>query len=311
MNVEHSIPSLAVAPLANARWWSAVTWILLAAYLTYVVVSSLTDWLPLSASAWLFTPVINALVIVHALRRWSAGTLAIFYATVFAISTAIENIGVLTGIPFGHYHYTEILGPQLGLVPVAIGLTYVPAAYISWILAEVVAGYAPSDTRPIARITVALTAAVAMVFWDLGLDPLNSTVNQSWIWAEGGAYYGVPVLNFFGWFFTVVCFTLPLSFFLAKRARPETLLMPGQFWVVPIFTYIVMGLSRVLIAPFAPDEKVVDGRGVEWVVRDIVQGSALVTIFTMFTLAAFALTRVSLMSQSPNTAATGHANKDR
>lgn len=57
------------APLANASWWSAVTWSLLVIYLMYVAISSLTDWLPLSASAWLFTPVINALVIVHALRR--------------------------------------------------------------------------------------------------------------------------------------------------------------------------------------------------------------------------------------------------
>lgn len=284
------------APFANASWWPAVTWLLLAAYLGYVVVSSLTDWLPLSASAWLFTPVLNALVIVHALRRWSVGTLVVFYVAVFAISTAIENVGVLTGIPFGNYYYTEILGPQLGVVPIAIGFTYVPAAYISWILAEVVAGYAPADRRPVARITVALTAAVAMVFWDLGLDPLNSTVNQSWIWVDGGAYFGVPVVNFFGWFLTVVCFTLPLSFFLAKRAQSEASPMPRQFWLVPIFTYVVMGLSRVLIAPFALADTVVDGRGVEWVVSDIVQGSALVTIFTMFALAAFALTRVSHMS---------------
>jgi putative membrane protein len=284
------------APFANATWWPIVTWALLLIYLAYVVVSSLTDWLPLSASAWLFTPVINALVIVHALKRWSIGTLVIFYVTVFVISTAIENIGVLTGFPFGEYYYTEILGPQLGLVPIAIGFTYVPAAYISWVVAEVVAGSMQTDRKNFARITTAVVASVAMVFWDLGLDPLNSTVNKSWIWINGGAYYGVPILNFFGWFITVMCFTVPLSFFLAKRASGTANSLSRDFWLIPILTYIVMGLSRVLIAPFAAETYVQDGRGVQWLVSDIVQGSALVTIFTMGALAAFALTRVSRLT---------------
>jgi uncharacterized membrane protein len=291
MTTSHKVLNTS-APLANASWWSAVTWSLLVIYLMYVAISSLTDWLPLSASAWLFTPVINALVIVHALRRWSVGTLVIFYVTVFVISTAIENIGVLTSYPFGEYFYTEILGPQLGLVPIAIGFTYVPAAYISWVVAEVVAGYAPTDRRVIARISTAVVASVAMVFWDLGLDPLNSTVNQSWIWINGGAYFGVPVLNFFGWFITVMCFTIPLSFFLSKRSSDTASSLTRDFWLIPILTYIVMGLSRVLIAPFAPETYVQDGRGVQWLVSDIVQGSALVTIFTMGALAAFALTRI-------------------
>jgi putative membrane protein len=266
---------------------------LVAAYAAYVVISSLTTLLPLSASAWLFTPVFNALVIVHALRRWAWSTLIVFYVTVFAISTVIENIGVLTGVPFGSYHYTEILGPQLGVVPIAIGFTYVPAAYICWILAEIISGYAPGDRRVNARVTTAVIAAVAMVFWDLGLDPLNSTIGKSWIWTDGGAYYGVPVVNYIGWFVTVLCFTVPLSFFLSSRQRQsDQSAASTTYWLIPIFTYAVMGLSRVIIAPFASQEIIVDARGVEWVTSDIIQGSALVTVFTMWMLAAYALVRV-------------------
>lgn len=285
-------------PFAHAKWWPAVTWVLLAIYLAYVVIASLTEWLPLSASAWLFTPVFNALVIIHALRRWSVGTLIVFYATVFVVSTAIENLGVVTGVPFGNYYYTEILGPQLGVVPIAIGFTYVPAAYISWLLAEVVSGYAPTDRRVSARVTTAVIAAAAMVFWDLGLDPLNSTINQSWIWVNGGAYFGVPVVNFLGWFITVLCFTVPLSFYLGRRAHPDAPHLTRQFWVIPILTYLVMSLSRVLIAPIASPETIEDARGVEWVISDIIQASALVTIFTMWALAAFALTRLPQMDST-------------
>lgn len=285
-------------PLATARWWGPACWALVLIYLGYVVVSSLTSWLPLSASAWLFTPVFNALVIVHALRRWSWKTLGIFYLSVFAISTAIENMGVLTGVPFGQYYYTDILGPQLGVVPIAIGFTYVPAAYICWILAELVSGFASDDRRVIARMTTAVICAVAMVFWDLGLDPLNSTVGQSWIWTSGGAYFGVPVVNFIGWFLTVLCFTVPLSFYLARANSRNQDKLPQTFWLVPILTYFVMGLYRVIIAPFASTDSVTDARGVEWLISDVVQGSAVVTIFTMWMLCAFALVRVRLLKEA-------------
>jgi putative membrane protein len=42
-----------------------------------------------------------------------------------------------------------------------------------------------------------------MVAWDLSMDPVWSTVMHSWIWLQGGAYFGVPVSNFLGWYLTV------------------------------------------------------------------------------------------------------------
>ena len=35
----------------------------------------------------------------------------------FTVSNFYENLSLLTGFPFGHYHYTEALGPKLFLVP--------------------------------------------------------------------------------------------------------------------------------------------------------------------------------------------------
>jgi Carotenoid biosynthesis protein len=35
----------------------------------------------------------------------------------FIVNNFYENLSILTGFPFGHYHYTEALGPKLFLVP--------------------------------------------------------------------------------------------------------------------------------------------------------------------------------------------------
>ena len=42
----------------------------------------------------------------------------------------------------------------------------------------------------------------------LSMDPVWADIDHSWVWQDGGSYYGVPVSNFFGWFFTVFFYQL-------------------------------------------------------------------------------------------------------
>lgn len=265
-----------------------ITWVLIALYLVYVVTSSLTTVLPASASGWLFVPLINLVVIAHGLRMWKPRQLLGFYVWVFAVSTLIENIGVNTGIPFGNYHYTEILGPQLGVVPIAIGFSYVPAAYFCWVIAVALTGQDRAQLTWATTLTRPIIASVAMVLWDLSLDPLNSTIGKSWIWEDGGAYFGVPIINFVGWFITVITFFVPFSIFLkfktsGAKVRSEEL--PDQFWLQAVLVYVIMGLSRVLMAFTATHEVVIDSSGTAWDAAAIIQSSGLITVFTMWFLA--------------------------
>lgn len=288
--------------IRNQRLGNTATWALIALYLSYVVISSLTSLLPASASSWLFVPLINAIVIVHALRMWKPRRLIIFYVWVFAVSTLIENLGVLTGIPFGHYHYTEILGPQLGVVPIAIGFSYVPAAYFCWVIALLLTRKARNNKGVTTSLFTPLVASIAMVMWDLSLDPLNSTVGQSWIWENGGAYFGVPIVNFVGWFVTVMAFFVPFAFYVRLGEKRESIVATEpsqQFWVQALCVYFVMGLSRVLMSFTIEHQMLTDRSGTVWDVADIVQASGLVTIFTMWSLVALGFVRVSHMKEKP------------
>ncbi len=61
-----------------------------------------------------------------------------------------------------------------------------------------------------------LTAGIAVVF-DLFLDPIAVTAGY-WVWfVEGTVYYGIPLLNYVGWF--VLMFLAPLAWMLIARDR--------------------------------------------------------------------------------------------
>jgi len=42
----------------------------------------------------------------------------------------LSNLGVRTGFPFGHYSFTNLMGPKLFAVPILLGLAYVGMAYM-------------------------------------------------------------------------------------------------------------------------------------------------------------------------------------
>ena len=68
------------------------------------------------------------------------GEFLIFFVITFIVSNFYENLSILTGFPFGHYHYTETLGPKLFLVPLLIAPAYFGCGYLAWSLAHVLVG---------------------------------------------------------------------------------------------------------------------------------------------------------------------------
>ncbi|HKK49553.1 MAG TPA: carotenoid biosynthesis protein [Alkalispirochaeta sp.] len=103
-----------------------------------------------------------------------------------------EFAGSRTGIPFGRYHYTEALQPQIHRVPVVIPLAWLMMLPPSWAVAQVLA--------PDAGILIrAVIAGYAFMAWDVYLDP-HLTKWGFWSWDQSGSFEGIPVVNFFGWF---------------------------------------------------------------------------------------------------------------
>lgn len=128
----------------------------------------------------------------------------------YLLSLCSELLGTGIGIPFGEYRYTGALGSKwFDHVPVVIPLSWFFMAVPSYAIAR--AAY-PHHTAY--RV---LMASMVLLSWDLSLDPAMSRATAYWLWAEPGAYYGMPWLNLFGWYTTGLALMGALALLRADR----------------------------------------------------------------------------------------------
>ena len=116
------------------------------------------------------------------------------------VSLLAESVGVLTAAVFGPYDYTSVLGPRfLGLVPYIVPMTWFVLVYPSYVVAEwiVPAGWAGQRRR----LSVAGLGATAVTAVDVALDPIMVEAG-AWVWHVHGAFFGIPVRNYIGWWLT-------------------------------------------------------------------------------------------------------------
>lgn len=132
-----------------------------------------------------------------------AGLLTLFGARTLASARALilialfgfiaEAVGVNFSFPFGPYAYTGALQPQLFGVPVVMGLAWMTLVAHSLDLAV---------RLRLRGLVACLVAALWTTAIDLVIDPLAANRLGYWHWSGGGTYYGIPALNFAGWFAT-------------------------------------------------------------------------------------------------------------
>jgi putative membrane protein len=127
-------------------------------------------------------------------------------AAVGAFGLLVELCGVYYDWPFGRYAYTGVLRPVIFGVPVVMACAWLT------LVAYVRQGILRADLSP---LTGALVAAAWMTAIDLVIDPLAANQLGYWRWARPGAYYGIPLSNFAGWFAT----SLAIFALLGSRAR--------------------------------------------------------------------------------------------
>lgn len=129
------------------------------------------------------------------LPQWGLRRTLTAFIIVAAVTWAAEAIGSRTGFPFGFYHYTEVLQPQIAGVPLLIPIAWFMLLPASWALAQIIT----RDMQGlVGRVAFVLMSAAALTAWDLFLDPQMVGWNF-WQWDEPGGYFGIPWVNYFGW----------------------------------------------------------------------------------------------------------------
>src|SRR5215831_4989266 len=126
--------------IMNKTLSNNVIWLLVAGYFLWVLADSFFRLASTGVSATVNVFFVIAIATLHGLRRYSVKQFLIFFLIAFTVSNFYENLSILTGFPFGHYHYTEALGPKLFLVPLLIAPAYFGCGYLAWSLAHVFVG---------------------------------------------------------------------------------------------------------------------------------------------------------------------------
>lgn len=115
----------------------------------------------------------------------------------------VELLGSKTGWPFGPYHYTDALQPQLFDVPLLIPLAWLMMLPASWGVASLIVG----KKRP--AWLFAVLSGLVFTAWDLYLDP-QMVLKGLWEWHNPSGYFGIPWSNYLGWWLSGIVLTLVL-----------------------------------------------------------------------------------------------------
>jgi putative membrane protein len=207
----------------------------------------------------------TAYVVFVALIRWAGWTWVSTFIWVFGIGWLSEHIGTGTGLPFGEYQYTDLLGWKLGgRVPILIPTSWFMIAVPAYVMAD---HRFRQDSFSWGRV---FWSSSLVVSWDLVLDPAMSKLTPYWIWGEVGAYYGMPLLNLFGWFVTAFIIAVVMELVKSFRwtrtfslrwsvilyfltvAVPLGMCIAAGFWGATILSLLVFaGTFKVLGIPFS------------------------------------------------------------
>jgi uncharacterized membrane protein len=254
--------------------------------------------------AWNPTPLAQALAAigilaacVHAVMFYGRKDALAIFLICIVITFAMENLGSLTGFPFGHYHFE--VGADLahvGVIPVIVGPLWFGMGYFSWIVAGTLLGAPARPRRKFELLAWPAISAFLMTQWDVVMDPPLSTISKAWIWHDGGAHFGVPLSNYAGWLLTSWLFYQAFAIYLSQRsdlsAPPPT--RAQALRLIAIALYIGSGLTHLTPWLIGQSGDVVDAAGHVWRVADLRATTVLTMLVTMFLSSILAVLRLAM-----------------
>lgn len=268
-----------------------------------------TGCLVLAVVGWSWNPtpfaqalaaVMIAVALVHASISYGFGQALVFFLTCNLIAFVMENVGVATSFPFGHYRFA--IGadlPHVGAIPVIVGPLWFGMGYFSWIVAATLLDGADRHLgRTTNLIALPVVAAFVMTQWDVVMDPSESTIAKAWIWHDGGADFGVPLSNFCGWLLTSWLFYQTFALYLRRqRATAVQGARLSRKWpLIAILFYLSAGLTQVTPWLMGQSGAVADAAGHVWRIEELRETTVVVMMFTMAFTAMLATLRLAKAS---------------
>jgi putative membrane protein len=114
------------------------------------------------------------------------------FSVILIAGFLVEVVGVSTGIIFGGYSYTNVLGFQLFNTPIILGFNWAMLVYMAYVIV---------DKLKINEWQKVVLSAVILVIYDLVLEPF-AIFYGLWKWDA----INPPVQNYIAWFVISILF---------------------------------------------------------------------------------------------------------
>jgi uncharacterized membrane protein len=281
-------------PYGIAKWQTAVMWAALFLYAQSRICQLYPDRISIQLIVFMQVAAPAVFALVHGSILYRLRGMAAFTVLCLGAGTLCECLSLRTGFPFGHYYFTDLMGPKIFHVPIMLVMAYLGIGYCSWVLGLLILKYRNKPFQGVGVIGLPLLASFIMLAWDFSMEAIWSTIDRAWIWRDGGSFYGVPLSNFLGWYFTAYLFYQ--AFALYCRADPVKLAPSSRsYWRAAILCYGVCGFGNLLIfraGLFPP--AVTDASGRQWFTMDILFACSLISVLAMVPMALLAWHRLEV-----------------
>ncbi|MFW9770245.1 MAG: carotenoid biosynthesis protein [Candidatus Thorarchaeota archaeon] len=170
----------------------------------------------------------------HGFQTIGGKAISVLFGVTALVTYVMEWLGTHYGIPFGHYYYTNQLGPLILDVPVVIPVQWFNVLYVCYLMTNIILTRSDDsvDEAEISNfslmvprmIVTSVITGLFMVSWDLINDPYMVGLG-SWVWTDpteflGLSLDGIPLSNFLGWFLTSVLTVLLFDLYRYKARMP-------------------------------------------------------------------------------------------
>src|SRR2546425_9161098 len=177
-------------PTRNDKLTNVVLWGLVVAYVAATILRAILPNINTFPTILLLFP----FTLIHGMKRYPWKGIAVFIVITLIVSGIMENLSILTGFPFGHYYYTDALGPKVTLVPLLIFPSYIAFGYLAWVLSTLIVGRVRRRSTIFTEVAVPLVAHIrddgrfGNIHDDLHLNSSFSDTPQRPVWRALGEY---------------------------------------------------------------------------------------------------------------------------
>ena len=168
---------------------------------------------------FIFTSVVVWLSLFYfSLKKYGYKKTIIYFLPMIIAALIIESAGVASGRYYypGYILYLSVVG---GAVPLIIILAWSANLFLFLNIGKYVVSKIYDKVNLLQIFLISFTAGILGVCLDLLEDPLAHH-NHWWIWENTGTginFFGVPILNFFGWFNLI--FFMSLATLIIERSK--------------------------------------------------------------------------------------------